>query len=214
MAQKAQKGRGSGPNAGNCDHSSPADAVSIGPSALDRSTSTVRSAVRSHDFIGSQRAIPRRHHCRPARRFFVSEQAYCECRWGGCWPVWGGSSRAACAGCHMPCRSADRAPPDRGLAQLPPRTGGITVLFAPSEPGGLLRAPNAPQPPGDLARATSTAAIVRMGRSLGWLDLDPGAATPSAHRSVAFPKRRCFRRDPVPTARRAALGDTSKHSGC
>eukprot|EP01046_Picozoa_sp_COSAG06_P102413 COSAG06_NODE_48581_length_331_cov_0.668103_1_plen_48_part_01 len=37
-AQKAQKGRGSGPNAGNCDHSSPADAVSIGPSALDRST--------------------------------------------------------------------------------------------------------------------------------------------------------------------------------
>jgi hypothetical protein len=52
---------------GETDHSSRAGAVSTGPSALDRSTSTVRSPVRSHDFVASQHAIPRRHHCRRLR---------------------------------------------------------------------------------------------------------------------------------------------------
>jgi len=59
-------GAGRGPNARNCGHSSRAGAVSMGPSGLDRSCSTIRSSVRSHRIVGSQPDLPRRHHCRPA----------------------------------------------------------------------------------------------------------------------------------------------------
>jgi hypothetical protein len=45
--------------------SSPAGVASMGPSALNRRTGAVRSAVRSHAFGGWRPAIPRRHHCRP-----------------------------------------------------------------------------------------------------------------------------------------------------
>ena len=55
-----------GQNARNCCHSSPAGAVSIGPSALDRRTGAVRSSVRSHRIVGSRPDVPRRHPCRPA----------------------------------------------------------------------------------------------------------------------------------------------------
>jgi hypothetical protein len=54
-----------GPHARNCCHSSPAGAVSIGPSGLDRRTGAVHSSVRSCDIVGSQPTVPRRHHCRP-----------------------------------------------------------------------------------------------------------------------------------------------------
>ena len=53
---------GRGPNARNCAHSSPADAASIGPSALDRRTIAVRSSLRRHHISGAQPAVPRRHH--------------------------------------------------------------------------------------------------------------------------------------------------------
>jgi hypothetical protein len=59
-------GAGRGPNARNCGHSSRAGAVSMGPSGLDRSCSTIRSSARSHRIVGSQPDLPRRHHCRPA----------------------------------------------------------------------------------------------------------------------------------------------------
>ena len=65
-SKSSRIGRDRGPNARNCCHSSPAGAVSIGPSGLDRRTGAVHSSVRSRDIVGSQPTVPRRHHCRPA----------------------------------------------------------------------------------------------------------------------------------------------------
>jgi hypothetical protein len=70
----------SGPKRSKTDHSPLAVEVSTGPSALDRRTATARSSVRSQDFMGSQPAIPRRHHCRPLARLV------------GCWHALRGQS--------------------------------------------------------------------------------------------------------------------------
>ena len=58
-----------GPKRTKPDHSSPADAVSIGPGALNRRTGAIRSSVRSHPVVGSQPGVFRRHHCRPPALF-------------------------------------------------------------------------------------------------------------------------------------------------
>ena len=50
-------------------HSSPAGAGSVGPSALDRRSTTSCSSVRSHRAVRSQRSALRRHHCRPPAPF-------------------------------------------------------------------------------------------------------------------------------------------------
>jgi hypothetical protein len=59
----------SGPKRTKPERSSPAAGVSVGPSALDRRTGTVRSAVRSRGIARSLHGAPRRHHCRPAARY-------------------------------------------------------------------------------------------------------------------------------------------------
>ena len=55
-------GLDSGPKRSKTDHSSPAEEVSMGPSALDRRTGATRSSVRSHRIVGLQPSVPRRHH--------------------------------------------------------------------------------------------------------------------------------------------------------
>ena len=57
--------RKSGPDARNGGHSSRAGAVRMGPSARYRRTGTVRSSVRSHRIVRSQRSALERQHCRP-----------------------------------------------------------------------------------------------------------------------------------------------------
>ena len=61
--------RKSGPDARNGGRSSHAGAMRMGPSARYRRIGTVRSSVRSPHIVGSQRSVPRRHHCQPAPRF-------------------------------------------------------------------------------------------------------------------------------------------------
>jgi hypothetical protein len=57
-----------GPKHRKPDHSSPADATSMGPSTLDRRTSTVRSSVRSHHCVRWLCGAPWRRHCQPVVR--------------------------------------------------------------------------------------------------------------------------------------------------
>ena len=56
-------------------HSSPGGGASIGPSALDRRNSAVRSSVRSHHIVRLQHSALQRHHCRPEVRSHCFRQA-------------------------------------------------------------------------------------------------------------------------------------------
>ena len=141
--------------------------MSIGPTALDRRTDTVRSSVRSHHFSGSQHAIPRRQDCRlfaaqePADDFgLVSATSVAACARCG-WHV-GASGRNERLWTDPNWRSSPAGP---GRSAAPTTHGWHDHTFhAPSQPGGLMCARDedeaqATSPgPGRLVRAPSRAA--------------------------------------------------------
>ena len=152
------------------DHSSRAGAVSTGPSALDRSTGTVRSPVRSHDFVASQHAISRRHHCRRLRAFSCKKQVPASAA-GAAGGQCGAPTAAPSAqdAAHHPRPSIE---PGRTGAQRTSRRVRATrpcFLHRPA-PGGLPCAQDTDQPPSDslgpcrLPRPSSWVA-----RPIGWL---------------------------------------------
>jgi hypothetical protein len=121
------------PSARLCRPCAAGAALRPGPAGLDRTTGAVCSSMRSRRFSGPQRAIPRRHRCRivsTTDHFSATSARFPRPVWPHVLAVGGTSAHlAASRGCG-PTQAGDRARPDRGAAQLPPRMGGTTTLFA------------------------------------------------------------------------------------
>ena len=135
-------------------HRSPAGAVSIGPSALDRRSSAVRSSVPSRHCTGWQPAIPRPHRCRPPE---LSRHVWHALRGQSgrmrslgaarqrLWPAWEAPERR--------CRARQR-PRDGALSRVsaePARCAHAQLLFF---DGGVRRAATIGQPAAKQPRAS------------------------------------------------------------
>jgi hypothetical protein len=133
-------------------HSSPGGAGSVGPSALDRRSTTSCSSVRSHRAVRSQRSALRRHHCRPPapfgaiwQRLRASAGRLPSLRAAGqrFWPVREGPAHSLRARQGARDGALSRARALRPCAAAFLRPAGRRAILRPGKPSGAIAAATA-----------------------------------------------------------------------